>query len=92
MNLWRNMLMGNQLSKVSETLEEMKGLADWQSGFRKGKGTDTPLLETRLVAEHCWVYRRDLWVGDDDKRHAFDSPQRLRRRHRCVARQDGCSL
>ena len=75
-NLWRNMLMGNQLSKVSETLEEMKGLADWQSGFRKGKGTDTPLLETRLVAEHCWVYRRDLWVGDDDKRHAFDSPQR----------------
>lgn len=33
------------------------------------------MLETRLIAEHCWQYNCELWVADDDKRHAFDSPQ-----------------
>ena len=76
LNLWRNMLMGNQLNKIMRTLEELKGISDWQAGFRRLRSTDTTLLETRLVAEHCWVYQKSLWVGDDDRRHAFDSPQR----------------
>jgi hypothetical protein len=69
-----NMAVGLQMDKVMQHLDGLQAIDDWQAGFRARTGTEEPLLETRLVAEHCWQYRTDLWAGDEDKRRAFDSP------------------
>jgi hypothetical protein len=58
--LWRNMMMGDQMSKVMEVLERKGALGDWQHGYRRLRGTDGPLMVSRLVAEHCWQYKRPI--------------------------------
>jgi ribonuclease HI len=69
-----NLAVGVQVDKVMHRLEELGAIDDWQAGFRKGMSTEGPLLEGRLIAEHCWQYCRVLWAGDEDKSKAFDSP------------------
>ena len=69
-----NMAIGIQMSKVMHKLDDLKAIDDWQAGFRARVGTEEPLLETRLVAEHCWQYGHPLWAGDEDKKQAFDAP------------------
>ena len=69
-----NMAIGLQMSKVMHRLDELGAIDSWQAGFRSRVGTEEPLLETRLVAEHCWSFGIDLWAGDEDKKRAFDSP------------------
>ena len=69
-----NMAVGLQMNKVMHRLDELGAIDNWQAGFRSRVGTEEPLLETRLVAEHCWQYNVDLWAGDEDKKQAFDCP------------------
>ncbi len=75
LSMLRNLLFRNQLEKVMYTLERLHAVSDWQAEFRRNTGTDTALIETRLVSEHCYTWRKDVWIGDEDKKHAFDSPQ-----------------
>ena len=69
-----NMLLGIQMNKCMHRLRELGAIDSWQTGFTPGVSTDTPLLVNRLVTEHCWQQDKPIWVGDEDKRHAFDSP------------------
>jgi len=69
-----NLAVGMQIDKIMHRLDELKAIDDVQAGFRRGTSTAEPLLESRLVAEHCWQYYIDLWLGDEDKARAFDSP------------------
>ena len=67
-----NLGVGIQMEKIMHRLRQLDAIDDWQSGFAPGVSTNTPLMETRLVAEHCWQYKRELWAGDEDKAKAFD--------------------
>ena len=69
-----NLLLGIQMGKAMHRLRELGAIDECQAGYCPGVGTDSPLLQRRLVSEHCWQYRKPLWLGDEDKRRAFDSP------------------
>lgn len=74
MSITLNMALGIQMTKIMRRLDELQALDGWQAGFRNRTSTEEPLLETRLAAEHCWQFKKELWVGDEDKRRAFDCP------------------
>ena len=68
----RNALEGIEFDRIQMTWEETQHLAGTQNGFRTAKGTDDGRLIATATSEDCYIYKKDAFVSNQDKKHAFD--------------------
>ena len=68
----RNALEGIEFDRIQKTWEETKHIAGTQNGFRSARGTDDGRLIATATAVDCYIYKKNAFVSNQGKKHAFD--------------------
>ena len=68
----RNALEDIEFDRIQKTWEETKHIAGAQNGFRTARGTDDGRLIATATSEDCYIYKKNGFVSNQDKKHAFD--------------------